>query len=327
MRQTKVLRLPLAALRSVLESNERDAASGGRGISSFPSTRPAMDFRELLLQSPFEHREIISMSTIQEPLPKKRIVYPESDGKPIAENTLQFQWIVTIEGGLDSLYRNDPNVFVAGDLLWYPVEGDNKTRMAPDALVAFGRPKGRRGSYRTWDEGGIVPQVVFEVLSPGNRPGAMAKKFLFYQKYGVEEYYIYNPDNPHLEAYIRKGDVLEKIDETDGMTSPRAGIRFDMSGEELIIYRPDGKRFLTFLELAAESDEYVKRVEEMERRSEEDKLARQQAQQRADKEKQRADQEKQIANQEKQRADQEKQRADRLAMKLRELGHDPDLDD
>jgi hypothetical protein len=25
--------------------------------------------------------------------------YPDSDGEPMAENTLQFRWIVTIEGG------------------------------------------------------------------------------------------------------------------------------------------------------------------------------------------------------------------------------------
>ena len=45
-------------------------------------------------------------------------------------------------------------------LLWYAVEGDNKIRQAPDAMVAFGRPKGYRGSYRQWEEGGIAPQVV-----------------------------------------------------------------------------------------------------------------------------------------------------------------------
>jgi hypothetical protein len=28
--------------------------------------------------------------------PRPAIVYPESDGNPIAENTLQFEWIVKI---------------------------------------------------------------------------------------------------------------------------------------------------------------------------------------------------------------------------------------
>ena len=55
----------------------------------------------------------------------------------------------------------------------------------PDVMVAFGRPRGDRGSYKQWEEGGVAPHVVFEVMSPGNRAGKMAKKFLFYERHGV----------------------------------------------------------------------------------------------------------------------------------------------
>ena len=61
-----------------------------------------------------------------------QITYPQSDGQPMADNTKQFRWIVTIQGGLDALFRADPQVFVAGDLLWYPVEGHPEICMAPD---------------------------------------------------------------------------------------------------------------------------------------------------------------------------------------------------
>jgi hypothetical protein len=64
-----------------------------------------------------------------------QIVYPESDGQPMADNTLQFRWIVTVQGGIDALFKDDSNVFVAGDLLWYPVERNPKIRTAPDILV------------------------------------------------------------------------------------------------------------------------------------------------------------------------------------------------
>jgi hypothetical protein len=67
------------------------------------------------------------------------VVYPDSDGLPMSDNTEQFRWIVYVKEGLEWLFADDPDVFVAGDLLWYPVEGDNKTRQAPDAMVAFGR--------------------------------------------------------------------------------------------------------------------------------------------------------------------------------------------
>jgi Uma2 family endonuclease len=70
---------------------------------------------------------------------------------------------------MEILFADRSDVFVAGDLLWYPVPDRRETGpIAPDVLVAFGRPKGRRGSYRQWEENGIAPQVVFEVLSPSN---------------------------------------------------------------------------------------------------------------------------------------------------------------
>jgi Uma2 family endonuclease len=216
------------------------------------------------------------------------IEYPETDGLPMAENTLQFQWIVTIQGNLDAMYRN-VEVFVAGDLFWYPVQGHPEIRTAPDTLVVFGRPRGRRGSYMQWVEGGIAPQVVFEVLSPGNRPDEMRLKFDFYERYGVEEYYIYDPDHVELSGWIREKGKLRPILQMNGWPSPRLGIRFDLSGEELVIYRPDGKRFLTFLEL-------MEQQELAQRRAEEERKAREQVE----------------------------HRAERLAERLRALGLDPE---
>ena len=75
------------------------------------------------------------MSTLT-PIPTKpKVNYPESDGLPLSDNTRQFRWIMTIQGGLDAVYADDPNVFVAGNLLWYPIENDNKTRSAPDIFA------------------------------------------------------------------------------------------------------------------------------------------------------------------------------------------------
>mgnify|MGYP000069999016 FL=1 len=112
------------------------------------------------------------------PETKPEIIYPDSDGEPMSDNTKQFRWIVTIKENLEILFANILDVFVTGDLLWYPVQGNNKIRQAPDAMVVLGRPKGDRGSYQQWKEDNIPPQVAFEILSPGNRPGKMAEKFL-----------------------------------------------------------------------------------------------------------------------------------------------------
>jgi Uma2 family endonuclease len=200
---------------------------------------------------------------------KPTVYYPDSDGLPMSDNTVQFRWIVTIQGNLDDLFRDTPDVFVAGDHLIYPVEGEPNTRQAPDVYVAFGRPKGDRGSYKVWEEGGVFPQVVFEVWSPNNRASAMQKKFEFYEKYGAEEYYIVYPDFPmHVDAWRREAGRLVEIDKVDEWVSPRLGIRFEVRPDRLTVYRADGTRFLTFLELAARATEANQRAMEANQRAE-----------------------------------------------------------
>ncbi|HEY9832644.1 MAG TPA: Uma2 family endonuclease [Stenomitos sp.] len=195
---------------------------------------------------------------------QKDIIYPDSDGQPMADNTQQFELIVWIKENLELLFANDPNVFVAGDLLWYPVEGENKLRQAPDVMVAVGRAKGYRGSYQQWLEDNIPPQVVFEIWSPGNRPSKMAQKFEFYDRYGVEEYYLYKPDLVDLTGWQRRNSRLELIDPIAGWVSPRLGIRFELSESQLQIYRPDNQPFLTYLELEQQLQQERQRAEQAE---------------------------------------------------------------
>jgi Uma2 family endonuclease len=205
------------------------------------------------------------------------IIYPDSDGQPMSDNTKQFQWIVTIKENLETLFADNPQVFVAGDLLWYPVEGEPKTRMAPDTMVVFGRAKGDRGSYQQWREDNISPQVVFEILSPGNRLSEMAKKLQFYQRYGVEEYYIYDPDRNDLSGWVDYSGDLEVVEEMNEWISPRLGIRFELTSETLNIYRPDGQKFLTFLETAQRAEAAMRELE-IEKQRYQDLLAKLKAQ-------------------------------------------------
>jgi Uma2 family endonuclease len=228
------------------------------------------------------------MSTLTKHSQWPEIEYPDDDGLPMADNTLQFEWIVMIKGCLDAVFRNDPDVFVAGNLLWYPVEGNNKIRTAPDNMVVFGRPKkGYRGSYKQWEEGNIAPHVVFEILSPGNPIPDMDEKFEFYDRYGVEEYYLYNPEDPQLKGWLRKDERLQPNTAPPPWISPRLKIRFEMWEEGLVIFGPDGNRFVTYVELVEQVDrerkewEEEKQVEELEQRERE--------RQEKEKEKKRAD--------------------------------------
>jgi Uma2 family endonuclease len=188
-------------------------------------------------------------------LATNQIVYPDSDGQPMADNTKQFQWITIIKTNLDWLFRDDDRVFVAGDLLWYPIEGNPKYRVAPDVMVVFGRPKGDRGSYKQWLEDDLAPQVVFEILSPGNKEGEMERKLQMYARCGVEEYYIYDPDRSILKGYQRSDDFfLDRIESMNDWTSPRLGISFRLIGDDFQISHPDGRVFETFDNVAIERD-------------------------------------------------------------------------
>jgi Uma2 family endonuclease len=238
------------------------------------------------------------------------IVYPDSDGQPMAENTKQYDWITTIKGNLDIIYAADPQVFIAGDLFWYPVEGHPEIRQAPDVLVVFGRPKGHRGSYQQWREANIAPQVVFEILSPGNTVVEMNRKFRFYERYGVEEYYLYDPDTGDLQGWRRLVNHLVSIPDLQNWVSPRLGIRFVLAPEGLLLYQPDGTPFLTFVELALHAEQAEERAT--------------QAEDRASRAEDRAAQAEDRASRAEDRATQAEDRAARLAARLRELGIEPE---
>jgi Uma2 family endonuclease len=225
------------------------------------------------------YRQSITSTALFPPEPDP--FYPESDGKPMSDSTLQFRWIVTIKENLELLFADHPNVFIAGDLLWYPVEGDNKICQAPDTMVVFGRPKGERRSYMQWLEGDIPPQVAFEILSHSNTRREMQAKREFYQQHGVEEYYVYDPMRLRLSGWLSQQGQFVSIVAMNGWVSPRLQIPFALGANDLEIYRPDGQRFLSFVELGKQADLALKRLEQESQRAEQESQRAEQESQRA----------------------------------------------
>lgn len=231
------------------------------------------------------------------------VLYPDSDGQPMSDNTLQFDWISTLKGNFDLLFADRSDVFVAGDNLWYPVRGKPKERLAPDVYVVFGRPKGYRGSYRQWVEGGVPLTVVMEVLSPRNTYAEMDTKRGFYDRHGADEFIILDPAPASLgvEAWVRGAGGMARAARlqapADGAwTSPRLGVTFAVGAETLEVVGPDGEVFRSFLETGQRG------------------RAAQQEAARANRQAERSEA----------KAAAEKARADALAERLRELGVDPD---
>jgi Uma2 family endonuclease len=222
--------------------------------------------------------------------------YPETDGLPMADSTMQYDWIVTFKGGLEAMFAGRDDVFVAGNIFWYPVQGNPKIVTAPDAMVVFGRPKGHRRSYRQWVEGDIAPQIVVEIMSYSNSAEEMLEKLSWYEQYGVQEYYLYNPHTNYCAGWIREKNILVKIQQMNGFRSPLLGITFLLNATTLTVLRPDGQTFEAYLELVNRAAEAEDRAEEAEERRKEAEERRKEAE-----------------------AD-----AQRFAAKLRELGINPD---
>jgi len=191
--------------------------------------------------------------------------YPDSDGRPMADNTLQADWIWRLFGGMKLLVIERNDIFVATNLLWYPVEGKPKIRVAPDIMVALGRPKGYRGSYKQWVEGGVGPQVAIEVLSPGNRRAELLRKRRIYQRFGVREYYVYDPYKEKLKVYLRASTNFFRVTEvTKTFTSPLLGVTFDMTGASMVVRLPDGEPFRDIEDMHLQNEERLRQAAERE---------------------------------------------------------------
>lgn len=105
---------------------------------------------------------------------------------------------------------------------------------------------------------------MFEVLSPGTTLTEMARKLEFYDLYQVEEYYLYDPQRVDLSGWLRAQGRLRVIDPVPRWVSPRLGIRFELSPEDLQIYRPDGREFETYVELGRQREIAGARAEQAE---------------------------------------------------------------
>ncbi|MFQ5858910.1 MAG: Uma2 family endonuclease [Anaerolineae bacterium] len=167
--------------------------------------------------------------------------YPDSDGKPMAENDPQYRCITHTRFALEQYYRDDPQVYVGADLLMYYEEGDSTKSVAPDVLVALGVPRGNRRTYLIWEEG-KSPDVVFKFASDGTWRADLGWKFGLYQGLGVKEYFLFDPLAEHFDPPLQGYRLVGRGYEPVSASSSEHGILglvSDVLGLELWM-QPDG---------------------------------------------------------------------------------------
>ena len=65
-------------------------------------------------------------------------LYPESDGKPMADTDLHLYWIKRIQDMIETHFSQNPEVYISGNIMMYDIEGPMRTAVSPDILVALG---------------------------------------------------------------------------------------------------------------------------------------------------------------------------------------------
>ena len=177
-----------------------------------------------------------------------QILYPDDDGLPMSDNTLQFRWIVTLQGNLDALYRDNPEVFVAGNLLWYAVEGQPSVRSAR-RMVVFGRPKVYRGSYQQWREAALPRRWYLKCcrLATMRRNWAASSRFTTHM--GWRNTISTTPTGTNcLVGAGSRGVCSPSYEWTGGLVRGSASA-LTFRRMSWSFFRPDNTPFLTFLQL------------------------------------------------------------------------------
>jgi len=175
-------------------------------------------------------------------------VYPESDGKPMAETDVHRNLLADLVFTLNNYFQAQPDVYVSGNLLVYYVEGNPARCFAPDVFVVRGVPKGERRIYKLWEEK-IAPQFVIELTSRKTWREDLQTKWRLYEELGVQEYFIFDPEYDYLnEALVgyrlENGKYVELEIKDRRVKSETLGLELVDTGETLRLFDPTTGMFL-----------------------------------------------------------------------------------
>jgi Uma2 family endonuclease len=187
----------------------------------------------------------------------KQIQYPETDRKPMAETDVHIDVLIYLREGLKDYFRDDPQMYVAGNMLLYYEEGNPAASVAPDVFVVQGVAKGERRTYRLWEEG-QAPAVVFEITSRGTRLEDLGTKRALYAMLGVQEYFVYDPLGEYLQPPVQgyrlqEGEYQRMVAAGEGeLVSQMLGLELRVEAGRLRLVNPaTGERLLTPAEAQA----------------------------------------------------------------------------
>ena len=238
----------------------------------------------------------------------------------VTETTWHYEAIAYLYLVLRYRYRERDDVFVGANNFVFWEEGNLEEKQAPDVYICFGARNIGRPSYKIWEEGGIVPQVAFEITSKSSRLTDLGTKKATYEMLGIEEYYAFDPLQEYiplgLKSFRLEGEAYRDI--TPKVTNQASKqIRIYSPRLDLDLQAPPGDA-LGILRL------YEPGTQTCLRSYEESELGAIRERVRAEQESARADRQQAVAEEQRALAEEQTIRAERYARKLAELGIDPD---
>lgn len=195
-------------------------------------------------------------------------LYPESDGKPMADTDLHIEWIIWLRQVLEGHFVDRPEVYISGNIMMYDIEGPLRTAVSPDILVSFGIGRKQRRTYKVWEEG-KAPDFVMEFSSKRTYRNDLDWKVTHYASMGIPEYFLYDVDRRYLPKPLMGFRLVENTyveipsDVDGGLCSEVLNLNFHIRDDGLGVYDPvDGKWVQTPADAATE------RAEQAEERAE-----------------------------------------------------------
>ena len=132
-------------------------------------------------------------------LPHDALLYPCSDGQPMAETDLHAASMVYVASALRWWFEKhrQADVYVGSNNFLYYERGNPGAVVAPDVYVVIGASAHLRDTYLLWNEP-KGPDFVLEVTSASTRRTDERRKRDVYAKLGVSEYFLYDPRAEYL---------------------------------------------------------------------------------------------------------------------------------
>ena len=132
-------------------------------------------------------------------LPHDALLYPCSDGQPMAETGLHRRCMVDVADTLELWFNRHgrDDVYVGSNNFLYYERGNPRAVVAPDVYVVVGASAGLRDTYLLWNEP-KGPDFVLEVTSASTRHNDERRKRDVYASLGVSEYFLYDPRGEYL---------------------------------------------------------------------------------------------------------------------------------